>query len=468
MMTNRLAPSITRSLRRGVAGAALLGVPLAGCTEIDRALAVEDPDIIIPSNINSAEAAAALRIGTLARFSQATSGGESYWLFGGLLADEWRSSDTFVQRNETDQRNVTLNNANLEGVFRSAQRAYLAADLATRELVEWEQPAWQVGEMYVVQALIQVQLAEHLCNGIPFSTLAEDGTVEYGTLQTTQQVLEAAIANADQAIATATGAGADPLRVRRAAAVVKGRALLNLGRYAEAAAAVADVPSDFVAANEHSQTTRNNTVWNLNNSGARYTVSEGEGGNGINFAFAGDPRLPVCRASATPAALAPGLAVCPAGNSARPFDRATPGPFLIQLRWPTRDASAAWASGIEARLIEAEAQLQAGNAAWLATLNALRTTVPGLAPLADPGNAAGRVDLLFRERAFWLFSTGHRLGDLRRLVRQYGRSAESVFPTGTFFKGGAYGDDVNFPIPEAEQNNPEIPPGENICLDRNA
>ena len=39
-------------------------------------------------------------------------------------------------------------------------------------------------------------------------------------------------------------------------------------------------------------------------------------------------------------------------------------------------------------------------------------------PTLDPGDAVGRENLLFRERAFWLFLTGHRMGDLRRLISQ--------------------------------------------------
>jgi hypothetical protein len=155
---------------------------------------------------------------------------------------------------------------------------------------------------------------------------------------------------------------------------------------------------------------------------------------------------------------------------------------------------------VEARLIEAEAQLQAGGAAWLATLNALRTDgtysgadsavvsvdttyppegeegamqvdttyhvdtlwnagsggVAGLAPLTDPGTPEARVDLVFRERAFWLYLTGHRQGDLRRLIRQYGRDPETVYPTGPYSGGyGTYGSDVDAPVPVQErQTNP--------------
>lgn len=56
--------------------------------------------------------------------------------------------------------------------------------------------------------------------------------------------------------------------------------------------------------------------------------------------------------------------------------------------------------------------------------------------MVDPGDAYGRENLTFCERAFWMFGTGHRLGDLRRLIRQYGRTAETIFPTGAYPKGG--------------------------------
>ena len=89
------------------------------------------------------------------------------------------------------------------------------------------------------------------------------------------------------------------------------------------------------------------------------------------------------------------------------------------------------------------------------------------ANLTDPGTPAAELNLIFRERAFWMFSTGHRTGDLRRLVKFYGRSTESVFPTGAWHKGGNYGPDVNFPVPQAEENNPNVTAG-HACIDRNA
>jgi len=107
-------------------------------------------------------------------------------------------------------------------------------------------------------------------------------------------------------------------------------------------------------------------------------------------------------------------------------------------------------------------------------LNALRTasprpvigltTIPAMAALPTPANATDATSLLFREKAFWTFGRGQRLPDLRRLVRQYGRTDDQVFPTGNYFKGGKYGTDENFPVPDAERVNPLF----TSCLDRKA
>src|SRR5207245_1967916 len=146
------------------------------------------------------------------------------------------------------------------------------------------------------------------------------------------------------------------------------------------------------------------------------------------------------------------------------------------------------ATGVEARLIEAEAALQADTtsppAAFYSALNDPRTNpsnrsyldpnpiesgaaaIPALSPLtaADAAAAGGAVKLLFNERARWLWLTAHRLGDLRRLERQYGRPDSTVFPKGSYFKSNfpVYGTDVNIPVPITERNNHNF----TGCLDR--
>lgn len=446
-----------------------VGTLFAACAPGD-ILRVTDPDIINPSDVNSPAGADAVRIGALGRFSNATSGGESFFLLGGLFSDEYNNADTFIDRQQIDQRITNLDNSFIVGALRSVHRARLSAMQAIPLLQQYKQggPTRDVAEMYFVQAYTENDLAEHLCNGLVFSSVALDGTETYGSPITIAAAFERALAHADSGLAIITGTTAADNRIRYALQVTKGRILLNMNRPAEAAAAVATVPTNFQYLINHTLTADANQHWLLNNSARRYSVSTGEGRNGLNFATANDPRLPVCLGS---------VAGCTAGTQ-RNRDDNTPVPLYVQRKWPDQSADVVVSSGVEARLIEAEAQLRANNYAGaggaLAILNALRTPsgtgsggVAGQAALADPGTDAARVDQLFRERAFWMFGTGHRTGDLRRLIRQYSRSPDSVFPTGEWHKQGSYSSDVNIAVPNAERNNPNVPQTGNTCIDRN-
>ncbi|HEY4133569.1 MAG TPA: hypothetical protein VGM50_23315, partial [Gemmatimonadaceae bacterium] len=129
--------------------------------------------------------------------------------------------------------------------------------------------------------------------------------------------------------------------------------------------------------------------------------------------------------------------------------------------------------GLDAQLIQAEARLNANDIAGMTSiLNALRASPPTqgifkptgtLAPLTAPATQDDAVSLFFREKAFWTFGRGQRLGDLRRLVRQYGRTQDHVYPTGAFFKNGSYGTRMFFPVPDVERSNPLF----TGCLDQN-
>jgi hypothetical protein len=127
-------------------------------------------------------------------------------------------------------------------------------------------------------------------------------------------------------------------------------------------------------------------------------------------------------------------------------------------RYPAKYTSEAspirLADGIEASLIRAEAAFQADptGTAWLDTLNSLRancTSASGcapvagiaagtLAPLPDSGTASGRVRELMAERAYWMFATGHRQGDLRRLLRPPYSGAPYSFTQSAVYPSGAY------------------------------
>jgi starch-binding outer membrane protein, SusD/RagB family len=447
------------SIRRS-AGLLLAALTLSGGCAPSDVLDVQDPDIINPADVQSPAGADAVRLGALARFTSATSGAEGLFLLGGLFADEWVNGDSFIARQEIDQRVITIQNNFLTDANRVLHRARLSAQQAIELLEKYNPsaPAYQVAEMYFVQAYVINMMAEHYCDGLIFSDVVA-GREEYGSPITTAAAFNRALTLANDGLALITGTAANDLRVRYALMVTKGRILLNLNQPAQAALAVAGVPTSYAYSVQHSQTTQINTFWNFNNNARRYSVSASEGANGLNYATANDPRVPVCLGGTTACT---GIGV----TQNRRDDLSQP--LYVQMIWTARESAVAIVKGVEARLIEAEAQLRTGdNGNALIALNTARATITGLAPLLDPGSADARIDQLFRERAFWMFGTGHRVGDMRRLIRQYNRPATSVFPTGAWHKGGNYGADVTVPVPQAEQNNPNLPSSE-TCMNRNA
>jgi hypothetical protein len=294
------------------------------------------------------------------------------------------------------------------------------------------------GELYALNGYTEILLADQFCSGIPLSTLDFNQDFTYRPGSTTEEVYQHALAQEDSALTLAAGNDT----ITYLAAVLKGRALLNLGQYAQAAQAVAAVPDDFgyhLAIQWVSQGVSSNTLNNL------ATVADQEGVNGLPYLSSNDPRTAV---------------VVTGTNSQTGTILYFPKRYKYA---PGEYTQFPIATGIEARLIEAEAALQAGDPiTWLGKLNHLRETasVPEqtgtLADTTDPGTDSARVSLLFHERAYWLFVSAHRQGDLRRLIRQYGRNAEQVYPTGAYAAPGAgtYGTDVTVPLSPSEYINP--------------
>lgn len=439
----------TRTYRwaSGALTAALL-VAASGC-DIDAILDVEDPDIVVPEQVTGEEGAATLRAGALGDFQLAYAGDagtiEGQILVSGMFTDEYVHSGTFPTRREYDRRDVDPDNGTATNVFQNLSRARQALETAATTFLDvLEDPSAdpRVGEMWGLAGFTYVLFGENYCSGIPYSQIVE-GEIVHGDPTTTQETFEIAVERFQEAIASAAGDS----DVENAARIGLGRALVNLGRWDEAAQAVEDVPSDFVLLANYSTNTGNqeNGVYNFNVVFERWSLADAEADEGLAFRSADDPRVPWTRVS----------------NDVG-FDGETPQ--FDMLKYPGRAEPIPIATGDEARLIEAEAALQAGNGGLMASkINEVRAR-HGLGQVSDPGGEAARVDLLFSERAFTLFATSHRLGDMRRLVRQYGRDASDVFPSGEYFKGGEYGGDLNLPVPFQEENNPAF----QGCFDRGA
>jgi starch-binding outer membrane protein, SusD/RagB family len=454
------------SRARRVACAVALLTAAAGCTT-DDILTVEDVDVARPEAVSDSTALPALINGALGDFGVAFNGNGDFnqVTLSGLLSDELINTETFPTRIEVDQRRQQYqSNGSLSGLFYTTQQARAAADRAADGYRRFLPTNPSLAEALNLSALTVVLLAENYCGAVPLSRDLGGGSFEYSPPLTTDQLLQRAVQKADSAIAAiGSQTGAAATAQLRLARIVKARALLNLNQPAQAAAAIggeAGVPTTYQYIYKHSETSgrQNNGTWNVIQNSGRFGVSQIEGVNGLPFRVEGDtlgtikdPRVPSVRRPT---------------NGGFGFDNSTP--MWWQLKHAKRDTLSIVADGVEARLIEAEAALQAGNYdGALTILNALRANTAlmslrgygqnrTLSALTPVTGQAARVDQLFKERAYWLFLTAHRLGDLRRLIRQYGRSNESVFPTGTYHKAGTYGTDVNSPIPQAEENNPEF------------
>jgi len=474
----RLYNTIAARVRVAVGISTVALIPLLGaCNATDNLLEAVDPDLIVPENANSAEGALAIyngAIGRLKTIGPSTAGEGSTWLFGGLLADEWSTSSTFVQNDETDQRTIQINNGTVNTMYRQLARARTSANEGIRGLKQWRPTeATRIAEMYFVRAYAEQQLANDFCNGIPLSGIDSTGTIVYDIPRPGTFVFTAAVASADSGLALipATATAAGDLLVRRALLVTKARALLGLGQIAEAAALVTTtaVPNTFTYDITFAPSSGDNTLWNQPSSQRRYTVGDSLEGRGHNllvknaipFHSAQDPRVP---SRYTISSNGKDTTLSQDGSI----------PSRTTTLW-ARSTTVAIYNGMDARLIEAEGKLKANDIpGMMAILNALRAAPPKLgevqpaamAALPTPATQDAATSLFFREKAFWEFGRGFRLGDMRRQVRQYGRTVNQVFPVGEHYRGGQYGPDVNLPVTQAEENNPELN-GAPACIDRN-
>lgn len=416
---------------------------LTACSRQDL-LQVNTPDQITPEAAASPSGAAALRVSALGNFANMYSGdnaggGVGLNIAAGLLTDEMTTSRGGTEHMDSRAVNENTFPATVWSLVGSAQTQLIRARKAVEKYaVAGATKQTQLSQMQSLEGYAYLLAGEIYCNGIPIGD-ANDLSPKTTNL-TNAQLFTRAVASFDSALTTAA---ANDAASRNLATIGKARALVDLKQYAAAAALTTGIPTSYVFQIQHSKTTIINDVYDWMVATRNFGVVDREGGNGLNYLTANDPRIK--------------------------FGTTAPGqdgsPTISPTIFPAADSPVTLASGIEARMIEAEAALAAGdNTGYLALLNGARTTVSGLAPLADPGTPDARVDLLFRERAFWFWLTAHRLGDMRRLIRQYQRGSETVFPTGAYFKGGVYGPDVNLLPSNAERNNPDY----KGCADRNA
>src|SRR5689334_8032997 len=187
---------------------AVVAVLLAACSSL---LDVKTPDIISPGSVNNADGAIASYNGAIGDFAFANDGDnggtEGQILVSGVMTDEYFDSETFPTRIEYDSRAINENNSTLTTVFFNLQKARVASEGAAAALQQYAPtPTARVGEMLNLAGFTYVYFAENYCSAVPFSQRQPDGSIQYGTPQTTTQILDRAIASFDAAIAATTDA----------------------------------------------------------------------------------------------------------------------------------------------------------------------------------------------------------------------------------------------------------------------
>ena len=458
---------------------------LGACNLLD----VTNPDIVPTGDLNSATALPTIRAGAIGDFdlayagsgAQGSNGSEGQIMVSATLTDEIENTETFPDRVHADARSVDNTSGTYQTVFDNLSRSRASAEVAAGKfssLLTTTQLQTNSGlsEMLSLAGFTYVMFAENYCSGVPFSSFDPTANkVIYGVPLTTIQMYDTALVRFNQALAAANNlTNSSKAQFVSLAELGIARTNLDLGNFATAGAAVSGVPTSFVYQTNYDLNTirQNNGVYTGTATYKRYGMTDKKGGVGIPWISSPDPRNPIVRARKSNGSVDFG------------FDGTTPQ--FNQLRYVDQKASVPLATGLEARLIEAEAALHIGDSAtFLSKLNGVRTSPPAyilagdttnlsnpplalsnsaLPPLAAPAGSAAAISLLFSERGRWLWLTGHRLSDLRREVRQWGLAVNAVFPNGAYFKQGlTYGNDVNFPVPFAETNNPNF----TACIDRN-
>jgi len=432
-----------RSLRR--TAVAVASLVLAACSASDLVdVGNEAKDVASDGTVKSYQGAVQLYQGGIGRMERALA---TYVAMTATFSDEFNAGNEYSYLIGLDSRNGVDSSDVSNVLFPMLSQARAQAQQAIGALSAYPGPSSRqyIGELYAFRGLSEVLLAELYCSGVPLTDTPYGKDFTYGAGLSTADLLAVAATHFDSALVYA-----DSAEVTTLARVGKGRALLDAGDFAGAAAAVADVPTNGKYVFPYNA----NTGLNYNqvyfySSAYQQVVTNNEGHNGFTWVTTpADPRVPV----------------------------ADSGGQWKQVKYTSQSASITAADGIEARLIQAEAQLRAHDyAGWMATLQTLATSggVAGVPLPSDPGLVNGsdsaRVSVQFAERARWLFLTGHRISDLRRLVRQYGRPQFNVFPNGLYspaqFTYLIYGSAVNVAPPAAErQQNPKY----TGCLDRNA
>ncbi len=418
---------------RYAATLALALLAAVGCDLFNNALQVETPSSIPASELETPANAQLLVSGAIADFECAAG---AYAVISGLITDELKDATQTADRYpyelrimQSSDRRYAVNSCIGLGVYTPLQTARFSAENVLSLLNGWTDAQVPNRTDLIAQTLAYkgyslALLGEGFCSMV-ISTLDANRRVVYGGEITRDSVFRLTVAAFGDAIAQAQASGnTDILSTAR---VGRARAYLDLGQpaLAKADAQLVDpVYRKDVTASSIS-TRRYNRVWQENSA-----TSDNTSLDSVYRAMA-DPRVPF---------------------SDKGRSSVTGIHLYQQLKDPSSSAPIRLASGDEARLIIAEADLAAGDFVGADTIISNLRARGGQGAIISTDSATV-ADSLFDQRRREFFLEGQHLFDLVRFRKTPNPTAGT-----TYEGGGTYGSQLCLPLPDVEkQNNPNFP-----------
>lgn len=322
----------------------------------------------------------------------------------------------------------------LDTHWEQAQRArWLAEDGIRRMQENTNTDQKLLAQAYLWAGYANRLLGEHMCQSV----------IDGGAPGASSVFLDRAEAAFGQAATLGTG------DVKTAALAGRASVRVDLGKWADAVADAAQVPTGFVYKmpyfNVGDDALRNRIQWAMAGSPYRaHTVWTTQWQQ--YYTDTKDPRVAWQDSGRN-------------GDAA--IDCCGSVPFYPALKYTSPADDMDLSSGTEMRLIEAESMLRGGDVAGaMAKINAIRTAAG--APAATAATSAEAWTVLKRERGIELWLEGRRLGDLRRWASDTADGG-SLHPLETPSGNAQVGShlvqqDLCFPIPPSEQDtNPLVP-----------
>jgi hypothetical protein len=398
---------------RSLVPAVLVAAGLGGCDNVSRLLEVENPGVIGEPALGDVNLLPAMVNSAVGQFQTMF---DDLVFAGAILSDEGVNGHNFSQWRDFDLRIMDRTNSILGSeIYGPVQRARGSADEFSGRIREILGNAagsdLGLARVLAYGGYSHVILGEYFCE-------APVNPAEAAL--SSEQILARAVQNFDEAIAIATAwrASAPAAQHSRADSIINlarvgaARANLWMGNEQQAISYASQVPAEFEmwVAYASSTANPNNRLQAATNGASRYL------GVGVAFRDLNDPRV---RHTASPAKGHNGLTDLwdpYQGPSHSEWDPETPIRF-------ENGTNIRLASGLEARYIVAEAQgLTVENLAFVNS----RRAVGGQSLLVTVSEAEYMAALRDQRRRDF-FLDGHRLGDLRRYITQYG---VNEFPSG--------------------------------------